>query len=136
MKLMVCIDKTNGVMFGGRRISQDSVLREKILEICKGSKLWMNSYSSKQFEDCTGISVSEDFLNLAGENDFCFIENTEFPVEKAESVYLFNWNRKYQADFFFPVDSLEQGFKRISRENFAGSSHDRITLDIYGRKQQ
>ena len=67
MNIIVCIDKNGGMMFGGRRQSQDCVLREKILEVTSGSRLLMNSYSAKQFENAESIVVDEDFLSKANQ---------------------------------------------------------------------
>lgn len=119
--------------FMGKRQSQDRVLREKILGISKGSRLLMNSYSAKQFENLENIVVDEDFLNNANQGDFCFVENKEVLTENVENFYVFNWNRKYPADLFFTVDLKAEGFKKIKKEEFQGNSHDKITLEIYSR---
>ncbi len=133
MNIIICIDKNGGMMFGGRRQSQDSVLREKVLEISSGARLLMNSYSAKQFENNESIIVDEDFLSKAGQGDFCFVEDKEISAENVESFYIFNWNRKYPGDLFFSVDLKAEGFKKIKKEEFQGSSHDKITLEIYSR---
>ena len=41
MKIIVCVDNQNGMMFNHRRQSQDRVLRKRILELTGGEKLWM-----------------------------------------------------------------------------------------------
>ena len=133
MNIIVCVDKSNGMMFLGKRQSQDRVLREKILGISKGSRLLMNTYSAKQFESVDNIVVDEDFFNNANEGDFCFIEDKAITSENVESFYVFNWNRKYPGDLFFNVDLKAEGFKKIKKEEFQGNSHDKITLEIYSR---
>ena len=131
MKLIACIAKNKGMTFLGKRLSRDSVLREKILELSHGKRLLMNSYSAKQFEDISAITVDDDFLNMASDNDFCFIEDVNPDIQNIDSIYLFNWNRDYPADFFFEIEPKECGFKRVSSQDFKGSSHEKITLDIY-----
>ena len=42
MIAIVCIDDNGGMMFNNRRQSRDVILLEKIIEITKGSKLWLN----------------------------------------------------------------------------------------------
>lgn len=133
MNVIVCIDKNGGMMFGGKRQSQDRVLREKILEISSGARLLMNSYSAKQFENVESIVVDEDFLGNANQGDFCFVEDKEITAENVEAFYVFNWNRKYPGDLFFDVDLKAGGFKKIKKEEFQGNSHDKITLEIYSR---
>lgn len=133
MNIIVCIDKNGGMSFCGKRLSQDRVLREKILEISSGSRLLMSSYSAKQFESIDGIVIDDNFLNNAGQGDYCFVEDKEIIAENVESFYVFNWNRKYPADLFFDVDLKAEGFKKIKKEDFQGNSHDKITLEIYSR---
>ena len=133
MNVIVCVDKNNGMMFMGKRQSQDKVLRDKIFEISNGAKLLMNTYSAKQFDNNEKIIVDEDFLNSAGQGDFCFVENKNIICENVESFYIFNWNRKYPGDLFFSVDLKAEGFKKIKKEEFQGNSHDKITLEIYSR---
>ena len=133
LNIIVCIDNNGGMCFCGKRQSQDRVLREKILEISKGSRLLMNLYSAKQFENAAGIIVDEDFLDNANQGDFCFVEDKEITSENVESFFVFNWNRKYPGDLFFNVDLKAEGFKKIKKEEFQGNSHDKITLEIYSR---
>ena len=133
MNIIICIDKNGGMSFSGKRQSMDCVLREKVLEITNGSRLLMNSYSAKQFENADGIIVDSDFLNNANQGDFCFVEDKEITAENVESFYIFNWNRKYPGDLFFNVDLKAEGFKKIKKEEFQGNSHDKITLEIYSR---
>lgn len=131
MHVIICVDKNNGMMFNGRRQSQDSVLREKVIELCKESKLWMNEYSGEQFSEFSEIHISNDFLKEASEGEFCFVEDGKLPAEGIEKVYVFNWNRKYPGDVFFEFDLKANGFKRGKKLEFVGSSHDKITLEIY-----
>ena len=59
MKIIVCVDNQNGMMFNHRRQSQDRVLRKRILELTGGKKLWMNAYSQKQFLQVNGNMSKE-----------------------------------------------------------------------------
>lgn len=136
MNLIVCIDKNNGMLFNGRRQSQDSVLREKALELCAGAPLRMTPYSFKQFtENSTNVEVVEEVWSFAAADDFCFIEDVAgLAIEPVDTLYVFNWNRKYPADVTFPMDEFKKaGFRAASEEEFAGSSHDKITLTVYKR---
>ncbi len=132
MKLVICIDKENGMLFNGRRQSQDSVLRQKLLELVGDGQLWLNDYSAKQFETTDKLVVCEDFFAKAGADDFCFVENTDVPVALADELYIFKWNRLYPADKYFEHD-LKGTFKKVRSEDFTGSSHKKITLEIYKR---
>ncbi len=133
MKLIVCIDKSNGMMFNNRRQSQDSVLREKVLELVGEKKLLLNAYTAKQFEEWRQLEVREDFLTVATTEDFCFVEDQPIPVDRVDEVYLFRWNRDYPADQTFDLD-LKENFRKIKTEEFTGSSHKKITLEIYHKR--
>lgn len=133
MKIIVCVDKSNGMLFNSRRQSQDEELRKRIIEISKNSKLLMNDYSAKQFENKNNIFISENFLNEAEKENYCFIENSEIPTEGLEEIIIYKWNRKYPADTYFEID-LKKGFKKISSTDFSGSSHEKITEEIYIKK--
>ena len=73
MIVFVCVDDRDGMMFNGRRLSQDRKLREAVLETASPGRLWMNEYSRGQFPQEASICVSRDFLSLAQEKDFCFV---------------------------------------------------------------
>ena len=133
MKLIFCVDKKNGVMFFGKRQSQDVVLREWIITHTAGSKLWMSNYSSDQFSDLSGYITDDNYAAKAESNDYCFIEDKGFNLESADEIILCHWNRQYPADMFFDIDLKANGFKKISREDIIGSSHDKITIEIYKR---
>lgn len=133
MKIAICVDKSKGILFGGKRLSQDSILRNKLIELAGNGKLCMNEYSAKQFDSNDRLLVCEDFLLSAGQNDICFVENVEIPMDKVSEVYLFNWNRDYPADTYFEFEPKESNFKRIKKEDFVGSSHKKITLEVYRR---
>lgn len=49
MIVILCVDYNGGTMFNHRRQSQDRLLRDRILRLTAGTRLWMNHYSAKQF---------------------------------------------------------------------------------------
>lgn len=134
MKLMLCISEENGLLFNRRRQSSDAVLREKMLSLTDGRPLLVNAYTASQFQSTESLTVREDFLTAANEGDFCFAETDEPPLEQAEELYLFRWNRRYPADRFLDIATVERDFKTVSTEEFTGSSHPKITLTVYRRK--
>ena len=135
MILIVAVDEDKGMMFNRRRQSKDRVLRERILSLAKGGKLWMNAYTRRQFpEDAQGeIIVDEKFLEKAGFGDYCFLENIPAsPYEdRIEKIILFWWNRKYPSDTWFDIDLEGGGWKLSETREFSGSSHEKITEEVY-----
>lgn len=134
MKIIVCIDKKQGMMFNNRRQSQDSAVREKVHSFAESSTVWMSNYSFRQFTDGGNFSVDDDYLNKAGNDDYCFIEDGEYDINRCDTIIVYKWNRQYQADKFFDFDFKSSIFKRISKLDFVGSSHEKITEEIFERK--
>ena len=132
MKLIVCLDDRDGMLFNGRRQSRDRRVCEQILKLTAGSALWMNSYSAKLFADAD-IRIEEDFLNLAGDDTYCFAENVDVTpfLPKAEEIFVFRWNRTYPSEQIFPMDLVACRYKKATVAEFAGTSHERITLEVY-----
>ena len=133
MNIIVCVDKNNGMMFNNRRQSQDRVLVSKIIEITSDARLLMSEYSAQMFSEYTDVISNNNFLSQAQSGDFCFIEDVEIPTENIENIYIFNWNRDYPADKYFTLDLKLNGFKRTKKEEFAGYSHKKITLEVFRR---
>lgn len=153
MKIIVCVDNQNGMMFNHRRQSQDRVVRKRVLELTGGKKLWMNAYSQKQFlQDLQGngtmperqepsgqsgqqgqIQADEAFLEKAGTGEYCFVEDKDVaPYEsQIEEVILCHWNRDYPADMYFKMDL--SGWKLAEMQEYEGSSHEKITEERYVR---
>lgn len=135
MILISCVDEHMGIMFNGRRQSQDSALCERIIQITSKSKLWMNRYSETQFKEnkAAHINISDYFLTEAASGEFCFVENKQVKKYKSsiEIIILYKWNKSYPSDMFFDIDLSE--WKCVRSTDFAGSSHERITEEIYTR---
>ena len=137
MIIMICLDDRGGMLFNKRRQSQDVLLRQQILTETAGGRLWMNSYSAKQFaeESAANIVVDEAFMDKARPGDFCFIENVAPSAyeDKIEKIILYRWNRTYPGDLYFDIPLEEHGWKLIETVDFAGRSHEKITKEVYER---
>lgn len=131
MNIIICLDDKNGLQFNKRRQSRDRVLCDRILSITKDNVLWMNEYSAKIFPSAS-IKVNDDFLSLANDGDYCFAENSDFLnyIDKLEKVIVYRWNRVYPSDDKVDTNFLNEK-KMISSTDFKGSSHEKITEEIY-----
>ncbi len=136
MNLIVCLDKSKGMLFGGKRQSRDSVLCEKILEIAKGDRLFMSNFSAKLFENTESIIIDDNFLSTAQQGDYAFAECEINSLDNVEKLIIFQWNRDYPGDVYFDFNIQEYGFKKIKKEDFQGNSHKKITMEIYERGQE
>ena len=128
MKLIVCLDDKNGMLFNKRRQSRDKILIENMLELCKGEKLYTNEYSATLFPE-NSVVICEGFESI--ENGFVFAENFMVTEDKIQEIIIYKWNRVYPADIFFNI-SLD-GWSLAETVDFIGSSHEKITRERYVR---
>lgn len=131
--MIVCLDERNGMLFNNRRQSSDRLLCRRVCELTRGGRLWMNGYSFALFNDTeTNICVDEAFLEKAGQGDYCFVESADAVTRAAdaEELVVFRWNRHYPADTRFPEEQLSARVL-VSSDDFSGSSHERITQEVY-----
>lgn len=133
MRLIVCLDDRGGMMFGGRRQSQDRVLRARVAELARAGRLFMSEYSAKQFADCEGVIADNDYRSRAKEGDTCFVEDGAISLDGVRELVIYRWNRHYPSDKKFPYVPEDCGFRKVSSIDFAGSSHEKITEDVYER---
>ena len=134
MKIIVCLDDNDGMLFNYRRQSMDIVLRQRVCQITNGHTLWMNTYSAGQFSDFSEeIAVDEDFLEKALEDDYCFIEDADISsyVSKVNTVIIYRWNRNYPQDTRFPISLFSNKWRLSNTYDFIGHSHNRITEEVY-----
>lgn len=96
----------------------------------------MNEYSYNMFAaiDAQNVIIDNEFIRKAGTGDYCFIEDIS-PMayeENIEKIILYKWNRSYPADLYFDIP-LDKRWKLIDMEEFKGSSHGKITQEVYTR---
>ena len=128
MKLIVCLDDKNGMMFNKRRQSRDKILIENVLELCKGEKLYTNEYSAKLFPE-NSVEIYENPAEM--ENGYCFAEDFFVNEEYVEEIIVYKWNRLYPADTYFNIDL--ENWNLTETVDFEGSSHEKITRERYVR---
>ena len=133
MRVIVCVDDNGGMVFNIRRLSRDIVLCERVLEMVEGNKLYMNAYSAKLFPEDSRIVVSENYLEEAGEQDFCFVEKEPLALyfDRITECVVFKWNRVYPADWHLDIDFGKM--TKVQEDEFVGFSHEKITMEVYQR---
>nr|WP_180321623.1 ribonuclease Z [Clostridium sp. MD294] len=123
------------MLFHNRRQSRDIALYQHIMEVIKGKKLLMNDYSAKLFseEQKEHIIVQNNFLEIASENDYCFVENTVVLdyQNNIQKIILYRWNRTYPADTYFQFPLDQNKWKLEKTTDIKGNSHDIITEEVY-----
>ena len=135
MKVIICCEKSNGMLFNNRRVSQDRVVSERIIELTKSSKLWMDNYSYSLFKELNApnINLTENILAEAADNEYCFAEKQDLAsYEKwISEIIVFRWDRDYPFDKEIDVNLSGWNLKRS--EEFIGNSHEKITMEVYER---
>ena len=135
MKIIVCCDDNNGILFNNRRVSQDIKVTNRIIELTKGSTLWMDNYSYSLFSkmETVNINVSENIMSEANDGEYCFVEkeNIHLFEQNVEEIILFRWGRVYPSDKVLDINLQEWHLKQV--EEFSGNSHDKITMEVYER---
>ena len=132
MRIIVCLDERDGMLFNKRRQSSDIRVTQKILDIASAKPIWMNKYSAYLFAELHGnIRIAENFLELAPNDEYCFVEDMDVSpyLPMVEELVIFRWNRMYPSDLRLP--ELPEKLNKISSEDFQGNSHERITMEVY-----
>ena len=135
MILITCIEDSLGMAFNRRRVSRDAAVCEDILRESSGYAIWMDVRSKALFGDMGGnIRAGEGFAEKAAPGEYCFLE-FESPAKYergAEKLIIYRWNRRYPSDLKFDIDL--GGWSLETSRDFAGSSHETITKEVYIRE--
>lgn len=132
MIVIVCVDDNLGMMFNKRRQSRDGAVIKQIFELTGENPLFIHEYSAPLF-DAQRVTVKNDMLQVAADGDYCFVENLPLKEyrDKIRSVILFRWNRVYPADV--KLDIPLEMYRKTEVKEFIGTSHERITQEVYIR---
>lgn len=136
MTIAVCVDNRGGMLFNGRRLSRDKGLVADLLALAGGAPVRTAPFSAVLFRGAEErVTVSEDFLDAAAEGELCFVENAAVApyMDAAERFVIYRWNRDYPSDVRLDVQPEEYGLHLAESRDFAGSSHDNITREVYVR---
>lgn len=137
MKLIVCVDLNNGMLFNNRRQSKDNNLIVHISNMIGDKKLWITEFSKNLYKEKINYNLLKlDDVSKISEDEFCFIENISPSVleKNVEEIIIYNWNRNYPADFYFDIN-LDNWILK-SQIDIIGSSHSKITQKIYKRGEK
>ena len=136
MTVIVCVDERGGMSFCGRRVSRDRAVTATILEQTGGRALWMSPYSAGLFDPLPeNARVSAEPLAAAPDGAVCFVETQPLgsAAARAGRIVRYLWNRRYPSDVRFDVDVTAAPWRLVSRVEFAGHSHERITEEVFER---
>ncbi len=134
MDIIVCLDDKGGMLFNHRRQSRDRLLVEDVLRRSAGRRLLISGFSAALFPDGAAVVVPDGgLLTAAQPGDICFVEDQSLRDVEPHigQLTVYRWNRVYPADFYCDIDLT--GWRLIAAVDFTGSSHEKITREVYAR---
>lgn len=133
MKIIICLDDNNGMLFNKRRQSRDITVVYDILQNLRNNKLYISEFSKNLFKDFENVKVTDELLEEAGRDDFCFLEDRDLSgyANRVSEIIIYRWNRVYPADVYFKFPFNNMKLTEVSE--FAGNSHEKITKEVYVR---
>jgi len=129
MTLYICLDDRNGLKFNKRRQSRDAAVLEDIRSQLTGALL-IDPYSEKLI-----LETEIPYVLPPEEAEDFFAEGipTEEIMEKTTRIVIYRWNRHYPADLRWEPDLDGLGFQLTETVEFSGTSHEKITREVYER---
>lgn len=124
MTLYFCIDSAGGIAFLRRRQSRDrAIINDIYSEI--SDALYVSEYSKKLLPDA-------NVMDQMGQGD-TFLELTEPSqyFDLYDRIVIYNFNRRYPSDVAMADSPFLYGFDLSETSEFVGTSHDRITKEVY-----
>ncbi len=132
LTVFICLDKGGGMLFNERRQSRDSKVIADIINSVGEDDLYIKPFSSELFSQADGIIESAAPFD---ERDakFIFAEDmiSRAQLEKADKLIIYRWNKVYPADVYFDFSPTSEGMRLSYKLEFAGSSHECITKEVY-----
>ena len=129
MNLYICLDDRNGLQFNKRRQSRDAAVLQDIRSQCTG-KLLIDAFSEKLIREA---EIPYVLLPEMAEDFFAEDIPPEEILEKTTKLVIYRWNRHYPADVKWEPDLAAQGFALRETTEFPGTSHEKITREVYVR---
>ena len=129
MTLYICLDDRNGLQFNKRRQSRDSAVLEDIRSQLTGNLL-IEPFSEKLIREAEiryvlPLETAADYFAEA-------VPSEEILTETGKLV-IYRWNRHYPSDVTWNPDLTAMGFSLEAVTEFPGTSHEKITREVYVR---
>ncbi len=154
---IVCVSDDLGMVFNNRRQSRDEELIKYLIKFTVGKAFRVGERSEALIEkffdiyaegvddqmgsndEQTGLPqmiVSPNYLEKAGEGEYCFVEFEDLkPYEdKIEKLMVCRWNRAYPSDKKLDIDLSE--YHLASSKDIKGKSHEKITIEVWEKNYE
>ena len=127
MTLYICLDDRNGLKFNKRRQSRDAALLEDIRSQIAGNLL-IEPFSEKLIQEA---EIPYILPPETAEDFFAEDVPSEELLNRTERLVIYRWNRHYPADVRWNPDLSALGFSLRETTEFPGTSHEKITREVY-----
>ena len=84
-------------------------------------------------EDSSVIVDAKSFIGLFALDFFAEEVPSEELLEQTKRIVIYRWNRHYPADIRWEPDLAAMGFVLKETAEFPGTSHEKITREVYER---
>ena len=129
MTLYICLDDRNGLKFNKRRQSRDAALLEDIRNQLTGN-LRIEPFSEKMIQEA---EIPYVLPPETAEDYFAEDVPSEELLDRTERLIIYRWNRHYPADVRWNPALSVLGFSLRETTEFPGTSHEKITREVYER---
>ncbi|MBE6635945.1 MAG: ribonuclease Z [Ruminococcaceae bacterium] len=129
----VCVDDEGGMLFYGKRQSRDRHLISELIEWADGRRIYIYPFSKALFPDEGTAVIAADPITECTDGGICFIENLDILpyIDSVGELVIYRWNRLYPSDKKLDINPISQGFVLKETTDFVGSSHEKITKEVY-----
>lgn len=129
MKIIVCVDQNNGILFNQRRVSSDKSIFNDIKK--NNYKIGISEYSKDIFDD---NEVDYQVIDNGNFYDYIFVEDYNYQkLDNIDEIIVYNFNRKYPSDYKLKLNFDD--YQIVNNYDFVGNSHDKITKVIYQKNK-
>lgn len=129
MTLYICLDDRNGLQFNKRRQSRDSTVLEDIRSQLTGNLL-IEPFSEKLIREA---EIPYVLPPETAADYFAEAVPSEEILAQTGKLVIYRWNRHYPSDVTWNPDVTAMGFALEAVTEFPGTSHEKITREVYVR---
>lgn len=132
MVIVACIDKSGNIALNTNGQLNHIIFLVRLKVVSNEALLYMNSNSNLQFGFYPMIMVDDDFLDIAEEDSYCFVEDTDITpyINRIDKIILYKWNKNFSSKFKFDTSILDN-FSIVSNKCFYGETFLKISEEIY-----
>ena len=129
MTIYICLDDRNGLQFNKRRQSRDAAVLEDIRSQLRRNLL-IEPFSEKLIREA---EIPYVLAPETAEDYFAEDIPSQEVLDNTSKIVIYRWNRHYPSDIRWEPDLENMGFTMKETTEFPGTSHEKITREVYER---